>query len=391
MPSTGYYSFLFLSLLVARPFLASIYAFAQGVAARTLAPHNTLRVFLGGYGEGRPHWGWEVRHLRLWFSWQFLYWPASLCDFTPGHKIRWQRQIAILLAGPLAILALSGGAVWLLLTQETWGPVRFASALLLFLAVFHLVRALSADMLPSPLAGGGLIMGDGHRLRILLRYRDHAEQVFQLLWHWEKDEFEEVAMLSGRLLAAGLRQKDIFEYAIYSNLIVADWSRANACHTAMAALHKVDATDLSHLGYLQSAQGDPNAALTTLNEALRQTPGNHITLCQRAHLHIDAGDYAAARLDLDRAIRFEPEFAYGYAHRGWLNLMEGHFEAAQQDLLKSLEIDPLHNRSYLHLGALYRRLGALKKAQSAWETARLLAVPEQELEAFTVQFPAQND
>ncbi|MEM1000131.1 MAG: tetratricopeptide repeat protein [Bacteroidota bacterium] len=358
-----------------RPLIAVLYGLAQVGLARLLAPQNLVRAFGGNYGRTQPHFFWSARRLQVYFHARILLLPISSVDFQTGPLVPFGRQMLILLAGPMLLLALIGGAVALLLTQGDWGIMRFIAAIFIALSVLHLIRALVTTMDPQIWAGYGLVMGDGERLRLLLRHRGQAPQVQRVLWHWVKDDYRKVLAELRPLLQTGEHHPELFEYAIYALLSQQDFVRAIAVHQDFADRGPVQPTDLVILSYLQALAGDADAALATVDAVLRRAPGFHLALNQRAWLRLKRGNAAAALRDLDRAIRSDPEFSAAYSNRAWAHFLTDQAGPAGEDLKKALELDPLNPLPHQLAAQIYAQAGDWAAAEHFSANAQLLGAP----------------
>lgn len=115
--------------------------------------------------------------------------------------------------------------------------------------------------------------------------------------------------------------------------------------------------------------GHYDAAISDLDEALRQRPDNAGLLVGRGSARRLMGDFDGARSDLDAAIRIEPSRVEAYLHRACLRRDLRDLTGALSDLDKAVQIEPGRARSLHDRGATKflagDELGALEDFSSA--------------------------
>lgn len=368
--------FLLVSILLIRIFTASLYVIFQVAAAILLAPQNSIRAFLGSYGEAKNSLFLSFWRINLWIHPRFLLFPLSLVDFSNGPLLARNRQILILLAGPLGLLWSSGMAFLLLFSGLDWGSISVP--LLLFVALFGLMsvlqilRVMLAKIETIPWRNYGLVMSDGERLGLLLRHGNQAPQVQRVVWHWVKDDYKAVWEATKPLLESKSTHQDVYEYAIYACLSEGKIAEGIDLHERMAAQKPPDTTELVMLSYLYERNNEPEKAIETVQSALNRTPGFHLALNQRAWLLMGNGGQEAALKDLNRAVKSDPDFAAARSNRARIYLERKELEKAEKDLEVAMQHGPLNSLTYETLAGLYRARGLEEEAEMALATVSIL-------------------
>lgn len=107
--------------------------------------------------------------------------------------------------------------------------------------------------------------------------------------------------------------------------------------------------------------GDYQAALTKVNEAIKKAPREAAFYATRAQIHKAMENPDKEKEDLDRAVDLYPEMFSYRVLRGLNRLDEGNLDAAQTDLEASTEVVPTAI-AYLRLGDIAAQKGNRDKA-----------------------------
>ena len=113
---------------------------------------------------------------------------------------------------------------------------------------------------------------------------------------------------------------------------------------------------------------DPEAALDSLDEALKLEPDYPQALIRRGLALSQLGYADDAFDDLTRAIRLEPS-AEAYLSRAICLLQQGNTVGARKDLDESLRLDDASSRAWNSLGAVALKEGKDQEACDAFEKA----------------------
>ncbi len=138
----------------------------------------------------------------------------------------------------------------------------------------------------------------------------------------------------------------------------------------------------AHLAYSRLAlhAGDPERALTEVEQALRLRPGWVQALVQRAQVRVKQGELDAAARELARAIERDPdriELRVTYAR---VLLEQRDIEGARAQFRKVIELQPDNADAHYSLGLLALDRGEPKVAERHFR--RLLALGQREQEAY---------
>jgi Tfp pilus assembly protein PilF len=377
MPSLDTAIFLLISLVLVRLLVAGLYAFFQVAAAFLLAPKNKIRLFFGSYGDPKGSFSFNIGRVTAYVHLRVFIFPLSLVDFSDGPLVSRNRQIQILLAGPLGLVFMVGMAIVILLMFGNNGELSFivfgvGIAVLGVISLVDILRSLTAKPEPILWENYGVMMGEGERLGLLFRHGNLAPQVQRVVWHWLKDDFRMVLELAGPMLEGHSAHKDLYGYAIYACLHVGEIEKGISLHHEVTAANDTDPTEMLILSNLQELGREPEKAMEIVESILKRTPGFHFALNQRAWLLLQDGHADAALVDLNRSLRSDPHFATARSNRARVLLRLGELEKAEKDLEIALKLDPLNSLTYETLADLQQKKGEKQQAEVTKATVRLL-------------------
>ncbi len=116
-------------------------------------------------------------------------------------------------------------------------------------------------------------------------------------------------------------------------------------------------------------QGDLDAAIKDLDEAIRLDPKGHAYWNNRGMLFSEKGDYEHAIKDLDEAIRLNPKSARSYSNRAYAYGHSGDVEKAIKDYGEAIRLQPDYAHAYLNRGFYYASRGDYPRALADYDSA----------------------
>jgi serine/threonine protein kinase/Tfp pilus assembly protein PilF len=141
---------------------------------------------------------------------------------------------------------------------------------------------------------------------------------------------------------------------------------AEAKRARAQALRPASASDCYLSGVQLSREGNVNAAIGSVHEALRLRPNHFEAQCFLAICALNAGRPSEAQLGLTACIGQRPRFAWAYLLRGQASVKLGAFTEAEADFAAALELDSREAVRYAvhaNRGVLLYRLGKLEQAE----------------------------
>jgi tetratricopeptide (TPR) repeat protein/TolB-like protein/predicted Ser/Thr protein kinase len=126
------------------------------------------------------------------------------------------------------------------------------------------------------------------------------------------------------------------------------------------------------LGMIQSAQGDQERALATLDRAVERDPFDPEALRRRAGVLRRVGRSADAEADLLRIVERQPDFWAAHNSLAVFYLQEGRYDDAIGAYERGLAVAPANTTMLVNLAAGYWELGRLEEAIKRFE--RVLAL-----------------
>ena len=143
--------------------------------------------------------------------------------------------------------------------------------------------------------------------------------------------------------------------------------KARAVYEAALQLHPDSAVELFNLGTVQRKLGELDAAITTLQRALRadnSLPNAHYTL---GLIYRGKGDARQALTEFEQARRLAPAEASSYYQLGRLYREAGRNQEALQSFVDALALNPTHTGALYQLHLYYQERGETQKSQQTFE------------------------
>lgn len=106
----------------------------------------------------------------------------------------------------------------------------------------------------------------------------------------------------------------------------------------------------------RAEQGDLDAAITDLTEAIRLDVNYAVAYRGRGSLLIRKGEYRNAIEDLTEAIRLDPMDAEAFSDRGMALAGRNKHDAAAKDLTESIRLNPFRSVSFINRGIVFARI-----------------------------------
>jgi tetratricopeptide (TPR) repeat protein len=129
-------------------------------------------------------------------------------------------------------------------------------------------------------------------------------------------------------------------------------------------------------GTAKNRMGRFSEAMPDLNEALLLDPRNALALTQRGYAFFTMSDNGKALTDLNTAGEIDPASPAPYAFRGLIYSDMGEQERALSELNKALKLNPNFSAAYGGLGSVYNKRQEYEKALLAFNKA-LALTPQQ--------------
>lgn len=117
------------------------------------------------------------------------------------------------------------------------------------------------------------------------------------------------------------------------------------------------------LGIESLQQGNLDAALKLLNQALTENPCHPDILSDRGFLYIHLKQNELAMEDFDLSLDLQPEYGYRYASRAYAKDYFEDIGGAIEDYEMALKLDPEDAISHNNLGILYQKTGENESAE----------------------------
>jgi tetratricopeptide (TPR) repeat protein len=128
------------------------------------------------------------------------------------------------------------------------------------------------------------------------------------------------------------------------------------------APQKLTADDLFIQGVELLIAGKPNAALDSLNQAIRVHPSYASALFFRGGIHSQRGDIQAAIADYSEAIRIDPKYVRALSSRGFEREKLDDLQGALVDHTEAIRLDPKYTTAFNNRGITRRKLNDLQGA-----------------------------
>jgi Flp pilus assembly protein TadD len=361
------------SYLVIRPLATVVHECGHVAALLLLGMRGEIRVFLGSLGDGKRSLRIQAGRICWALHPRLLLMRGSLSDYDQPLQPRSLAMVA--LSGPLASLCMVAVTFAMALSPWSVGPMRAVLILASIIPALDVVLSLMYRYEPILLSNARITANDGQVLGWLLRFGQATDRYLHARWLFEKDCYAEAATAIAALLQAGHTEKLLYEYQIYSLLMLQQPHAAMDAHGALAKAHlDLDAFDDCLHALALEQLGKHDAAGKVLDLAIAKAPGHHEARNHRAYRALQSGHLEVAWSDLDQALRSHPEFAAALNNRGALRLSRMELPQARLDLQSALRHD--HENPYIHRNwaMLLALEGDAAGAASAFESARLLGL-----------------
>lgn len=117
------------------------------------------------------------------------------------------------------------------------------------------------------------------------------------------------------------------------------------------------------LGLVEIGEGNLEAGIDHLTQALERYPEDHVALVRRGRAYLETGQFDRAASDFQRAAQMAPRSPAVLAGLGRAGLQLGEYQAAVNLLSEALERAPQANALHQPLGMAYRGLGDAEQAR----------------------------
>ncbi|MGC8801385.1 MAG: tetratricopeptide repeat protein [Chloroflexus sp.] len=146
-------------------------------------------------------------------------------------------------------------------------------------------------------------------------------------------------------------------------------TRARAAYQRALELQPIYPEALLGLAQTQHALGQADAALQTVEQALRQRSNYAEAHLFHGKLLQEAGRFAEARAAYDAAIGANDRIAESFYRRALLAIRDNDYDQAIRDLNRTVTLQPNFPEAYYWLGRTYYTQGRIESAQQAIERA----------------------
>lgn len=389
-PPTDHFLPLFLLLLfglfaLSWPVVTLLHELGHAVAAR-LAGAVAVEMYVGSYGEQAGAWRVALPgQITLWFK--LGLWPlrGGLCDlrWNPARLPGVGRQVAVLLAGPLASIALAVPLLGAAFGLSLHGALKLVAVVFGVLAALDLLLNLLPLRLRLPAAGargGEVAYSDGYQLGRLLRRawfprRAPADPYLA--------DYRAAAALytAGDYAASAPRfhkllprspNNEVYKLAFTAYYHGQQFAQALALADEYPALAAALEHHQATRAYLLARTEQLGPALALFDELLAAEPAPPTFLQNnRGYTLLLLGRFAEARRDFEAVIEHEPANAYAHAQRGRARLALGD-AAGLADLHRALALDPNEPFAHCNLGLHAHAAGSYAEALAHLEHAATL-------------------
>jgi tetratricopeptide (TPR) repeat protein len=360
------------SYLLMRPLATLVHALGHLLALRMGGMRGEIRVYLGSLGDAKRGWQFRIGRTIWLIHPRLLLMRGELLDYD--QALGSNQLLLVAVAGPAASAALAAATCTVALVAWSAGPASLVLLLASVIAAMDAALSLLYRYDPIVLSNRQVTANDGQIIGWRWRYGRDLDRYLHARWLFEKDRYADAAAALTALIAAGHREKLLYEYLMYAQLMLHQPTAAITLYHELAGLHRLDAYDdcLYALALEQTEQ--PGAALAALEAAIAKAPAHHEALNHRAYRAMLRGDFAAAHTDLNLALRSNPEFAAALSNRAALLILGADFEKAKTDLIEALRQDHENPFTHRNWALLLLAQGDPSAAQASLESAKLLGL-----------------
>jgi tetratricopeptide (TPR) repeat protein len=167
----------------------------------------------------------------------------------------------------------------------------------------------------------------------------------------------------------GCIQKDLFSRIQHA-------TSALAVPVQVSPERKAQATLLIEQSLPLGRQGDYQASIQLLNQALELDPSSDRAYYNRGTMYMEQQDYQPAIADFNQALVLNPKRVFAYINRGNVWRRIGEFDKALADYQTAQRLDPQDYKPHMNRGIVYQDMKAYEKSLAAYAQALVLAPDE---------------
>ncbi len=388
IPVFVFYLSICLSYLLIRPLATLIHELGHLGYLLLIGQRKEIKVFLGSVGEGKGSWRIRTGGILWVIHPSGVLMRGSITDFA--KSLSPAQIIPYALAGPLFSLLMATLAGYLAFGEWT-SDVSWIKPFLVLAALIPATDFLLAVFYTySPIlhSSESIFGNDGQLIAWRIRFGKQTQTYLHGWWLFEKERYGEAAECFQEVYQSGIKDKELLEHLIFCGLMRENFQQVLEWDREMAQKHSTDPYDACRRATALLALGEPIAAKSTLDEAIRTTPGHHEALNFRAFLAIQAENYAEAAKDLEKSTRANREFAVAFCNLGWLHLLQNNPEKAHSMLTLSMKLEYENPALHRNWAMYFWMTQNAEEAHAALESAKLLGLDPVEYHAWKTKIEA---
>lgn len=316
-----------------------------------LFTRKKVSLYIGSHGDPNKSARLNLCFLEIWFRYNPFHWQRGLCRHASVENSTF-KEILILLCGPLASFVLGMSCLYLSFHFDSHGLVKLILIVFVGLAIFDLLINLIPSSKPIPLYDGTAAYNDGYRLILVCRYKKLVSTYEKANAFYDKENFEQAALLYNSIIEQGVENIEAFRLAIASNIEAKRYQNGLRVVNKMKELHTLEPDDYCNIGFLQGFLNLQDESIESFNQSLHLNPEHYHTLNNRGFFLAEWERYEEALCDLNKCISINPEYSNPYDTRGLAKIKTGDTLGGLADIEYALKLDP--NNAYAHKGlAIY--------------------------------------
>jgi len=338
-------------IIFTRPITVLFHELGHGVTALLLTK-DKITLYIGSYGNPKNSFNIQVGRLEFFLKYNPVFWKLGLCVFH-GKSITTNRQMLILLSGPLASLFLAFLCYYVAFESNFHNGIVIICVVILISAIFDFVINIIPSNEPIHLYNGSIVYNDGRQLKQLLELNTLPPEYAEGEEYYVNQEYEKASKCFQNIISRGISNANVYRLIISSYMQLKDYEKALKFHQVLEEHYIINSNDYGSLGLAKSHLGYYKDGITNFNKSLDLNPNNKFSLNNRGYTFNILEEYNKAISDFDHALKIDPESAYTFNNRGLAKIKLGREEEGLKDIETSMSMDDKNSYAYKNLGIYY--------------------------------------
>jgi hypothetical protein len=360
----------FISLYFVRPLTVLIHELGHAIPLVILT-RQPADVYVGSYGTSKGSMRINLRILKIYLRYNPLGWNKGVC-IPHAATISIRKQIAYILAGPIASLTVAALTLLLFPFKAGYSYPQFFVYLFLASAIFDLFHNLIPRDTPIVLDSGATTLNDGKHLQNLFQIKKFRPEFEDAIKQYNDKNYSEASVRFQKLIQSGLKSAYTYKLALSAIVIAGPTEPDLLFVETFYKTNAMDADDLSNAGLCCVMLHKHIDGRKYLTESLEKNPKHLYSNANLAFTELTEMNTEKALELFTRVTQLDSTFSYGFSNRGLSKIQLGQETAGLEDIAHAITLNPEDSYAYRSYGIYYLRKQEFQTALEHLQKAKEL-------------------